>query len=186
MSDKSEFDTEKQVILAVQQGVGESFTKLVDLYDKRLLYFVRRLMGDEGHAQDVMQIVWLTVYRHIDSLRIPEAFRAWVYRIAHDQAVTELRRRGNRIEVSIESQPVAILAEDHQSDESVFEHYELVHRGLRELSFEHRRVLTLKFLEDMSIDQIAEVIQTQPGTVKSRLYYAKSELRHWIEAQLHE
>ena len=182
MKNPSHHQDEATIIRAAQAGSVEAFNRLVEIYDRRLLYFVRKLMGDEQGAFDVLQFVWLSVHRRLLLLRSPDAFRPWVYRIAHDCAVTELRKRGKRLEVSIDSQPEAEL-EDSPSDTFVFDQIELVHRGLTELSFEHCRVLTLKFLEDMSIEQIAEIIGTQIGTVKSRLHYAKAALRCWIEGQ---
>ena len=62
---------------------------------------------------------------------------------------------------------------------------ELVHRTLQSLSPEHREVLTLRFLEQMEIDDIAEVVGCPPGTVKSRLHYAKGVLRRQIEERIH-
>lgn len=182
MSDQNNSQDEVTIIRAAQAGDTESFARLVELYDRRLLYFVCRLLGDEEGAFDVLQVVWLSVFRRLAKLRSPDAFRPWIYRIAHDCTVTELRRRGNRLELSIDTQLEPDFAEN-LSGESFLEQIELVHRGLQELSFEHRRVLTLKFLEDMSIEQIADVIGAPAGTVKSRLYYAKSAFRHWIEAQ---
>ena len=183
MQDRISSQDEAAVVVAAQTGSADDFARLVELYDQRLLYFVRRLMGEEAGAYDILQIVWLSVYRRLGKLRSPEAFRAWVYRIAHDCTVSELRRRGKRLEVSMDAQPESVLTED-RTDETGFEQIELVHRGLQELSFEHLRVLALKFLEDMTIEQIAEVIGIESGTVKSRLHYAKSALRRWIEAQI--
>ena len=182
MSTQSTNQSEETLIRAAQAGGRGAFSQLVERYDRRLLYFVRRLMRDEQGAFDVLQVIWLSVHRRIRNLRSPDAFRPWVYRIAHDCAVTELRRRGKRLEVSIDSQ-TETLPHEKPSEDYVFDQIELVHRGLKELSFEHRRVLTLKFLEDMSIEQIAEVVGAQPGTVKSRLHYAKAALRCWIEDQ---
>ena len=182
MTNTSEPQNEVANIRAAQAGSTEAFTRLVEIYDRRLLYFVRRLMSDEQGAFDVLQFVWLSVFRRINKLRSPDAFRPWVYRIAHDCAVSELRRRGKRLEVSLDSQREP-LPDERPSDEHVFDQIELVYRGLNELSFEHRRVLTLTFLEDMSVEQTAEIIGSQPGTVKSRLHYAKTALRLWIEDQ---
>jgi RNA polymerase sigma-70 factor (ECF subfamily) len=71
---------------------------------------------------------------------------------------------------------------EHASiDEAAFENAELVHLALHGLSVDHRRALTLRFLEDMTIEEIAEVIGCRSGTVKSRLHYAKIALRRRIE-----
>ena len=75
-------------------------------------------------------------------------------------------------------------AEVNEPDDA-FESAELVHAALAGLSIDHRRVLTLRFLEDMSIEDIAEVVSCSAGTVKSRLHYAKGALRRRIEELTH-
>jgi RNA polymerase sigma-70 factor (ECF subfamily) len=71
--------------------------------------------------------------------------------------------------------------DDASVDTAAFDNAELVHVALQDLSVDHRRVLTLRFLEDMSIEEIAEVVGLSSGTVKSRLHYAKFALRRRIE-----
>src|SRR5262245_1011408 len=84
---------ERLTVLCAQQGDREAFSRLVDWYDRRLLYFIRRILGDTDGALDVLQSVWLDVFRQLARLNVPDAFRVWLYRIAHDRAITELRRK---------------------------------------------------------------------------------------------
>ncbi len=173
---------ERLTVLLAQQGDQDAFRRLVDLYDRRLLYFVRRILGGADGALDVLQSVWLAVHRRLRNLQSPAAFRPWLYRVAHDQAVTELRRKTRR-PVLFEDAPVC-PPDLAREDEAVFENAELVHAALLGLSLDHRRVLTLRFLEDMPVEEIAEVIGCGAGTVKSRLHYAKAALRRRIEEML--
>jgi RNA polymerase sigma-70 factor (ECF subfamily) len=172
---------ERLTILLAQRGDRDAFRRLMDAYDPRLLYFVRRILGDADGALDVLQSVWLTVHRRLGDLQAPRAFRVWVYRIAHDLAVTELRRRTRR-PVLFEELPV----EQAGDEDTSFEDAELVHAALLGLSVDHRRVLTLRFLEDMTIEEIAAVLGCGPGTVKSRLHYARAALRRRIQEMLDE
>lgn len=171
---------ERLTILLAQQGNREAFSKLVDLYDQRLLYFVRRILGETDGALDVLQSVWLTVHRKLGKLKSLDAFRVWLYRIAHDQAVSHLRRKSKR-PLSIEEVETIQGVDDASAKAAAFENAELVHIALQGLSVDHRRALTLRFLEDMTIEEIAEVVGCSPGTVKSRLHYAKIALRRRIE-----
>jgi RNA polymerase sigma-70 factor (ECF subfamily) len=174
---------ERLTVLLAQEGDRDAFGRLVDRYDKRLLYFVRRILGETDGALDLLQSVWLIVHRRLRKLKSPDAFRVWLYRIAHDQAVTELRRKIRR-PVVIEETTACEPLDAASLDDSAFENAELVHVALRDLSVDHRRVLTLRFLEDMSIEEIAEVVGCGSGTVKSRLHYAKAALRSRIEELL--
>jgi RNA polymerase sigma-70 factor (ECF subfamily) len=171
---------ERLMVLYAQAGNRDAFSRLVDLYDRRLLYFTRRILGETEGALDVLQSVWLNVHRKLGKLKAPVAFRVWLYRIAHDQAITELRRKSKR-PVPIDDVESVQAVDEASIDAAAFDNAELVHVALQDLSVDHRRVLTLRFLEDMSIEEIAEVVGLSSGTIKSRLHYAKYALRRRIE-----
>ena len=181
----AEFQQSEEVVLVLlaQQGDGEAFRTLVELYDRRLLYFIRRILDDTEEAFDVLQEVWLSVFRNLRKLQSPPAFRVWLYRIAHDQAVSALRR--SRRAIPLEALPKGELPDVHLPD-SIFEAADLVHTALRSLSLDHRRVLTLRLLEGMSVEDVAVVLECSTGTAKSRLHYAKAALRRWMEEHEHE
>jgi len=176
---------ERLLVLCAQAGDRTAFSALVELYDRRLLYFIRRMLGETSDALDVLQTVWLTVHRKLAGLRAPEAFRVWLYRVTHDQAITELRRR-SRWPISVDQLESLPPVDDSSLDKTAFENAELVHKGLADLSIDHRRVLTLRFLEEMSLAEIAEVVGQNEGTIKSRLHYAKLALRKRIEELSHD
>lgn len=180
MTDDFQKIEEQLTVLLAQRGDQDAFRRLLDLYDARLLYFVRRILGEADGALDILQAVWLTVHRKLPTLRSADAFRVWVYRIAHDHAVAELRRKSRR-PVLFEDAPDGAPPDPAASDDAPFEDAELVHAALLRLSPDHRRVLTLRFLEDMPVEAIAEVVGCGVGTVKSRLHYAKAALRRQIE-----
>jgi RNA polymerase sigma-70 factor, ECF subfamily len=176
---------ERLTVLRAQQGDRESFSRLIDMYDRRLLYFVRRILGETDGSLDILQAVWLIVHKRLRKLKSLDAFRVWLYRIAHDQAVTELRKRSKR-PVLVEEFETIPEVDSARVDEARFENAEIVHLAMQGLSVDHCRVLTLRFLEDMTIEEIAKVISCRPGTVKSRLHYAKDALRRRIEEQLND
>ena len=176
---------ERVTVLLAQRGDREAFSSLCDLYDRRLLYFIRRILGDSDSPLDVLQCVWLTVHRKLKNLKSPDAFRVWLYRIAHDAAVTELRKT-SRYSRTLEEIPAVPWMESANVSETAFDNAELIHLAMQVLTIDHRRVLTLHFLEHMTIEEIAEVIGCSSGTVKSRLYYAKIALRESIEGLSNE
>lgn len=166
-------------VLAAQKGDHAAFHNLVDAYDRRLVYFIRRFERDVDKALDIVQEVWLTVSRKIAKLESPESFRAWLYRIAHAKVVTSIRRemRANAVSRFLHSSAVKPEANQQKSLETA----ELVHLALDQLSVEHREVLTLRFLESMTLEEIAEVLACPIGTVKSRMHYAKQTFQQAVE-----
>lgn len=170
---------EHLTVLRAQLGDRQALHDIFARYDRRLLYYLRRLLGSLPDAEDALQDVWLAVLRRIATLEQPEAFRAWLYRIAHNRAISRLR--GERGRVPLEELPVE--AEIDRStpasdDAAAFALYDAkrVHAALELLSPAHREVLTLRFIDELSYDDIAAIVGCTLGTVRSRIHYAKRSL----------
>ncbi len=173
---------ERMVVLLAQTRDQAAFQELVRRYERRVLYYVRRMNGGSADPLDVLQDVWLRVFKTLPSLRAPEAFRVFLYRLAHDATVDSLRRRRRELHV-FKHEVERLDAVDSWNEFEALERAELVHRLLEELSVEHREVLTLRFLESMDVAEIAAVTSCNEGTIKSRLHYAKQALRRRLEDQ---
>jgi RNA polymerase sigma-70 factor, ECF subfamily len=185
LNDELDRTYERLLVIRAQARDQEAFRELVERYQRRLLYYVRRVLGDEIESSDVLQNVWLRVFLKLGSLRAPEAFRVWLYKIAHDEAVSRLRKLRKEDAASDEGNPVVAEA-DPWNEMNVLENADLVHRSLELLSRPHREVLTLRFLEDLGLAEIAEIVGCGIGTVKSRLHYAKAALRQQLERHFHD
>lgn len=172
--------TEQVLVRQAQRGSHDAFGLLVERYDRRLLYYVRRLLGDGDESFDVLQAAWLQVFRKLSSLKSPQAFRVWLYRIVHDQAVSHLRRE-RRQPPSVGEDAIESIAVEQPMADELLANVELVHLALRDIKWEYREVLTLRYLEDLAVDEISVVTDLPEGTVKSRLYYARIALKTRIE-----
>lgn len=169
----------EKLVLRCRQGDTEAFEELFEVFQPRLKYYIRRLTNC-GNADDLLQDVWLTVIRNLRNLKDARSFDVWLYRIARNKVIDEFRRRDI----------FAPLPEEHQlpsteDDELTFDpdEAEMLHIALDKLSPPHKEVLTLFFIEQMSYQAIADVIDCGIGTVRSRLYYAKQSLRKEMEKQ---
>ena len=176
---------EQVLVLRCQTGDAAAFAELVERYGPRLRYYLQRAFGRTDDAEDALQDVWFTVFRKIGGLVDPGAFNAWLYRIARNQAIAGLRRQRPTFRPVEEAEQVA----DPGAGEPSFspEDGRRIHAALDDLAPEHREVLVLRFLEDMTYEDIAAVTGCHLGTVKSRLHYAKRALRRVLErAVIHE
>jgi len=168
--------------MRASNGDREAFSQLVERYQERLMYYVHRLIDDREHSRDVLQEIWLEVFRTLARLEAPAAFRVWLYRVAHHRAMTYLRQRGAQWKA--EEQAAAQNSDmDSWNELDLLDSAELVHFALVELSPVHREVMTLRFMEDMHIADIARVMDCSEGTAKSRLHYAKAALRRIIDEE---
>jgi len=165
------------LLLRCQIGDKDAFAELFERYERPLRYFINRLLDNSELTEDIFQDTWLTVIRRIHGLREIDAFPAWLYRIARNKVYQQLRKKRN---VSGLDENIAV--EDH-AEEDVFsgEDAAKVHISLKELPPEYREVLMLRFLEQMSYQQISQVLNCKLGTVRSRLYYAKLALKRELE-----
>jgi RNA polymerase sigma-70 factor (ECF subfamily) len=162
-------------LLAVRcmRGDRAALDELARAYHRRLLYFVRRLGAGEADAADVLQDVWMRVVGGVHRLADPRSLVPWLYRVARNAARTHARDADPPHE-PLADPPAA-------ADPPRLEDAEAVHRGLLRLSRPHREVLTLFFLEDLSVDEAAAVLGVPPGTVKSRLFHARQALRKVLD-----
>jgi RNA polymerase sigma-70 factor, ECF subfamily len=165
------------LVVRCQAGDPAAFEELVALYQPRLHYFLAKMVGDDHAADDLLQDVWFDVYRDVARLADPGAFPAWLYRIARRRALGALRKR-RQSSVSLEGiDPVA----EEEADDFSAEDAERVHSALGQIAPDHREVLLLRFIEEMSYEDIARVTGCQLGTVRSRIHYAKRALRSVME-----
>ncbi len=170
------------LVMRCRRGEVAAWDELVRRWSDRLLYYLRRLIDHEDDAINALQEVWLKAFRGIGTLRQQDRFAPWLYTIARHCAMNHFRGSYARRE---ESGVEAIDEEqDDVSEEQLrLENAELVHFGLGQLGLVEREVLTLFFLEDLTTSEIAGLLEIPVGTVKSRLFKARRDLRRVLERE---
>jgi RNA polymerase sigma-70 factor, ECF subfamily len=169
------------LVIRYRRGDTAALEELVRLWEHRLFYYISRLVSNEEDAWDALQDTWLALVRSIGKLRGTSGLAPWLYKTARNKAIDRLRGRYNDRTVSIECDDVPEMADG--PDEFAFENAELAHQALARLSLPHREALTLFFLEDLTIEEISQVLAIAPGTVKSRLHYAKKAVKAILEEE---
>jgi RNA polymerase sigma-70 factor (ECF subfamily) len=164
------------LVTRVQMGDLSAAERLVERYQQPLRYFLIRLLDSRERAEEVLQEVWMAVFRRIRRLRSNQAFSPWVYRIARNRAYDMIRKTRR-----VEPMPEELPGPSDDDEEFTAEDAAAVHECIGELATPHREVLLLRFLEEMSYEQIANVTSCSVGTVKSRLHHAKLLLRQKME-----
>ena len=166
-------------VTEAQAGDSDAFVRLLNRHEKPLLYYLRRLVPNADDALDLHQEVWLDAFRGLKSLQVPEAFRAWLYQIAHHKAARFVRD-GIREERAVESLGEASVDRSEPEHEVALD-AEALHKALENLPPHHREILMLHYLRDLSTRELAAILDCPPGTVKSRLYHARIQLRNIVE-----
>ncbi len=168
---------EQVLILRCQIGDKDALAGLIERYQAPLRYFISRLSTNSEMDEDIFQDTWLTVIRRIHSLKKIDAFSTWLYRIARNKVYQQFRRKRKLSELNEN----ITVPNDTENDVFSTEDAAKIHRCLTELRPEHKEVLMLRFLEQMSYEQISQVINCKLGTVKSRIHYAKLALKKEME-----
>jgi len=172
------------LVIRCRQGQEEAWTELVSRWEKPLLYYIRRMIDNEHQAWQVLQDTWLDVVKGIARLKCPEYLPKWLYSICRNKIISYYRKHHRQVEFFEEISNSNGHCEFEADME--FENVEAVHWGLGQIKPAFREALTLFFLQDLSIDEISEVLSVPAGTVKSRLYYARQQLRKILEDSNYE
>ena len=178
MEKKSDYIYDQWLVLRCQGGDADALAELIDRWHNRLRRVVWRLTDGHPDGPDIVQEVWMTVVRRMNRLEDPAAFPHWLYRIASAKCADWVRRRGRDRSLKHAVAEESSERSDHPAgsgDRAV------VRRALQRLPEDQRLILTLFYLDELSTVEIAEAFEIPVGTVKSRLFRARNQLRMQIE-----
>lgn len=169
------------LVVRCQLGERDAFDELIVRWYEPVWRYAVRLTGDEDAARDVAQDVWLRVLRGIARLRDGSKLRAWLFGIARRTLMDRLRDQ--YAAPRVEDIDVADIAEKEELLDDREEELLALRRELGRLPLLEREALTLFYLKELSLAEVAEVLGVPIGTVKSRLFRARKLLRNELEAE---
>ena len=166
------------LVRRAQRGDEEAFAALVPAAAERLLGVAFRILRDPALAEDVTQQALLIAWRKLPTLREPERFDAWTYRLVLNACYAEAGRRRIRLTpLRLVPDDAAVVDSATQSDDR-----DRLERGFRKLSVAHRTIVVLHLHVGLPFEEIAGMLEIPIGTARSRLHYALQALRSAIEA----
>lgn len=178
--------TEQELVARAKAGDDEAFAQLMRDNEKRIYNLALRMTGNPEDAMDLAQEAFLNAWRGLKFFKGDSAFSTWVYRLASNACIDHLRKQKRRQDISVpmpgeqdDERPVEIPDERFQPEQEL-ERRELnreVMQSLEQLSDEHRQVLVMREINGRSYQEIADVLDLEVGTVKSRIARARNSLR---------
>jgi RNA polymerase sigma-70 factor, ECF subfamily len=186
-------DTDAELVTQCQRGNRAAFRQLYRRYQQRVRSTLYQLCGSEM-LDDLVQEVFLRVWKGLPGLQKPSYFSTWLYRIGWNVA-TDRRRQiarrkpeRDRYDETADPDDDLLLAKAFSRPQDTPDlmqlHYQdSIQKGLQTLSLEHRVVIVLHDLEDVPQKEVAKILNLPLGTVKSRLFYARNEIRKFLQQQ---
>ncbi len=166
-----------QTLVSAAQRDTEAAGRLYDKYYREVLGYIYHCTLDRAATEDLTSSVFLAAFRHLGRCRwrqIP--FRAWLYRIAINEVRMYYRRRkyARIASLQVQHEDTAPSADEGPA---VAEEYRLLHNALQELRFKYRMVIVLRYFENKTLAQIAEITGAKEGTIKSQLHRGLAQLQ---------
>lgn len=178
--------TERKLILRAAAGDTAAFETLVKAYEKQVYNLALRLTGNPEDARDLSQEAFVRAWRGMGKLRSDAAFSSWIYRLTSNVCIDFLRAAKRRQAVSLttaddgeQAQQLAIPDPKPGPEQCAIDADERrrLQQAMDALEVEHRQVLTLRVINGLSYQEIAQILDVAEGTVKSRLSRARESLR---------
>ena len=183
-------DTE--LVVRALSGREDGFEELVRRYQRPIVAYVYRMVGDYDAALDLAQEVFIKVYNSLGRYRPEFKFSTWIYRIAHNAAIDHLRRQGSArtAEMEVEGaegttfeKPLASKAPTPEQETERGERRAEIEEVVAQLQPAYRELIVLRHSHDLSYDEIAEVTGLPLGTVKNRIFRAREAMRELLVAR---
>lgn len=181
-------DEDRSLVAKAQKGDLTAFDELIRRYQERVYATVYHMTSNHEDANDLTQETFVKAYKALPNFKGDSGFFTWVYRIAVNKTINFLKQRRNRkpgmslndLDFNAENDPelVALVSENTpRRDVGLAELQEKLNEAMQQLSETHRLVVTLHDVQGMSHEEIAKIMGCNPGTVRSRLFYARQQLQ---------
>ena len=184
---------ETRLAKLARKGDQRAFAEIVDLYKDKLYHLGYRMTGNRQEAEDVVQETFLRVYRNLDRYDESHKFSTWIYRIATNLCIDRLRKRRSVYSLDAESSDhegldgYSMLPGDDRTPESelvLSETQQMVREAMETLPPKYKSVMVLRYLQDLSLQEISDVLNMPVTTVKTRVHRGREFMRKKLEHKL--
>ncbi len=173
-----------QLVTASKNGDQDAFSLLVQRYQRRVFNLVFRMLQNYEEASEVTQEAFLAAWQGLPSFRGEARFSTWLYRIAYNCALKQLesRKRDKALHTALQAEQTLETDDPKSSLLELLDNQEMVQEQLSQLPPKYRIVLVLRHLQDMTYEEMAEVLTMPIGTIKTHLFRARNLLKERLQA----
>ncbi|MEK5322856.1 RNA polymerase sigma factor SigW [Aeribacillus sp. FSL M8-0254] len=173
-------------IKQIKKGDQNAFAEVVELYKDKIFQLCYRMLGNAHEAEDIAQEAFIRVYMNIHSFDMNKKFSTWIYRIATNLSIDRIRKKKPDYYLDAEvagtdgltmySQVSSDIAMPEKEVEAI-ELQETIQKEILKLPDKYRSVIVLRYIEELSLQEIAEILELPVGTVKTRIHRGREALR---------
>ncbi|HEX7057007.1 MAG TPA: RNA polymerase sigma factor SigW [Bacilli bacterium] len=181
---------ETRLAKLAKRGDRNAFSELVRLYSTKIFHLAYRMLNNRQEAEDVVQDTCLRVYRNLDKYDPEQRFSTWIYRIATNLCIDRLRRRKGQYSLDADLPEGdgldwhSMLASEERGPESsllLSETQAKVRKAINTLPQKYKAVVVLRYLQDLSLQEISEILGLPVTTIKTRVHRGREYLRKKLE-----
>lgn len=173
---------EKELVSLLKEGDARAFSILVKQFQERLYWHIRNIVKNHEDADDVLQNVFLKVYRNIDKFKGDSKLYTWLYRIASNEAITFIKKRARQQSITSEEMQMNII--NNLESDVFFEGKEIqlkLQRAIAALPPKQQQVFQMKYFEDITYDTMSEILETSVGALKSSYHIATKKITEHLK-----
>lgn len=182
---------DRALVAQAQAGDADAFEQLIQRHQQRIYGLCYHLTSNHEDANDLAQEAFIKAWKALRNFKGDSSFYTWIYRIAYNGTLNHLKQRRNRtphlslndLDAHTEHDAELVQLISHKTprrDAGLAELQQHLNAAMQRLSEEHRAVVTLHDVQGLPHDEIARIMNCNPGTVRSRLFYARQQLQAWL------
>jgi RNA polymerase sigma-70 factor (ECF subfamily) len=182
---KQSAQTDEEIVKLITLGDKDLFGELIDRYETKLTRYVMRFTQQKDDVSDIIQVIFIKAYTNLQSFDVARSFNSWIYRIAHNESVNHLKKRGKEKIAFIDFDtffPHPFAKEESDTLALSREDKEQLEKSLADISPKYREVLVLYYYDELGYQEIAEVLHIPIATVGVRIRRGKEALHKILQA----
>lgn len=177
--------SDAELISSFINGEEKAFNEIVRRYQKKIYYCIKRYVHEHDEADDILQNVFIKVYKNIKQFKGNSSFYTWIYRIATNESFTYIKIKKARNFIKIDEN--FEFKDEHENPEKEVEQNEmkvLIQKGIDLLPEKQKQVFVLRYYEEMPFKEIAQIMKTSEGGLKANYFHALKKISEFIKNEM--
>lgn len=179
------YNDEQQLIKALQSDKKEqAFKQLVNTYKQRLYWHVRKIVLNHDDADDVLQNVFIKVYKNIDGFKGDSKLYSWLYRIATNESITQINQKAKRSHITSEALQQQVI--ENLPNDVYFDGDEIsikLQKAIATLPQKQQLVFNMKYFDDLTYEELSEILETSVGALKASYHLAVKKITAFLKSE---